>query len=65
MVVVEVEDYEFNNVDVGLFVVSTNVVDFTDNCFAEYEIDCSAVILNIEPVADVFAVTIDRKRFVC
>ena len=61
----EVGDDEFYDVDVGFLVVSANVVDFSDFCFAEQEVNCSAVVFHVEPVADVFAVTVNRERFVC
>ena len=65
IVVVEIGDDEFYYVDVGLLVVSADVVNLADFCLAEYEVDCPAVVFDVEPVADVFAVTVNRERFVC
>ena len=51
-----------DNVEVGLFVPATNVIGFTKLAGFEDAADCAAMVLDVEPVADLLSVTIDRQR---
>ena len=44
--------------------MAADIVNFTDSTLVDDEVDCPAVIFNIEPVADVKALAIYRKRLV-
>ena len=55
---------ELDDVDVAHLIVSAHVVDLTLMPLADDEVDGLAVILHIQPVAHVQALTINRKRFV-
>lgn len=51
-----------DNVDVGALVVAADVVALADVALLERRDDSAAVVLNIEPVADLLAVAVDRQR---
>lgn len=51
-------------VDVGALIVAADVVDLADASLLQDEVDGAAVILDIEPVADVLAVAVDRQLLV-
>ena len=53
-----------NNVDVSFFVVSANVINFTDFSVFNNHIDCLAVIVNIEPVTDIESFTVNGKLLI-
>ena len=53
------------NFDVGLLIVTADVVHFADSAVLEDQIDSSAVILYIQPVSDIESFTIHRKRLIC
>ena len=46
--------------DVGPFVIAANVISFADLAATNYSVNTRAMILNIEPVTDIAAITIDR-----
>ena len=49
-----------NDVEVGFFVPATNVVGLTQFTGFEHATDGATVVLNVEPVTDLLAITIDR-----
>lgn len=53
-----------DNVDVGALIVAADVVDLADAALLQDQVDGMAVILDVEPVADVLAVTVDRQLLV-
>ena len=55
---------QLHDVDVRHLVVAAHVVDFADAALAEDQVDGLAVVLHIEPVADVLALAVDRQRLV-
>ena len=60
----ELFKYDLHDFDVGLLVVSADVVYLADSAVLENEIDRSAVILNIEPVSYVQSLAVNRQRLV-
>ena len=55
---------QFNDVDIPHFIVTADVIDFADTALLEDEVDGPAMVFDIEPVADIEAVPIDRQRLV-
>ena len=55
---------QFNDVDILHFIVAADVIDFADTALLENEVDGPAMVFDIEPVADIEAVPIDRQRLV-
>ena len=55
---------QFDDVDIPHFIVAADVIDFADTAFLEDEVDGPAMVFDIEPVADIEAVPIDRQRLV-
>ena len=53
-----------DDVDVGALIVAADVVDLADASLLQDEVDGTAVVLDIEPVADVLAVAVDRQLLV-
>src|SRR5690348_11700245 len=53
----------FHHLDVFPLGVAADVVRFSHPTGFQYTPDCAAVVLDIQPVADVPAVAIDRQRF--
>ena len=53
-----------DHVDVGALIVAADVVDLADASLLQDEVDGTAVVLDIEPVADVLAVAVDRQLLV-
>ena len=53
-----------DDVDVGALIVAADVVDLADAALLQDEVDGAAVILDIEPVADVLAVAVDRQLLI-
>lgn len=45
-------------------IVAANVIDFSDFAFADNQINCCTVIMNMEPVPDVFPGSIDRNGLI-
>ena len=52
-----------HNIQIGLLLPATDVVDFTQAARLEHASDGAAVVLDIQPVANSLAVAIDRQRF--
>lgn len=55
-------DDDFNQVDVLPFVESADIVGFGDAAFVEDQVDGAGVVFDVEPVADILALAIDRQR---
>lgn len=53
-----------DDVDVGALIVAADVVDLADAALLQDQVDGMAVILDVEPVADVLAVAVDRQLLV-
>ena len=53
-----------DDVDVGALIVTADVVDLADATLLQDQVDGMAVILNVEPVANILAVTVDRQLLV-
>ena len=53
-----------DDVDVGALIVATDIVDLADAALLQDQVDGMAVVLDVEPVADVLAVTVDRQLLV-
>ena len=53
-----------DHVDVGALIVAADVVDLADAALLQDEVDGMAVVLHIEPVADVLAIAVDRQFLV-
>lgn len=53
-----------DDVDVGTLIVAADIVDLADATLLQDQVDGMAVILNVEPVANILAVTIDRQLLV-
>lgn len=56
------EDYA-DNVNVAHLIVSAHIVDFPYPSLVENQVDGAAVVLHIEPVTHIDALSIDRKAF--
>ena len=52
------------NVDISHFVVSTDVVNLANSTLVNNKVDSTAVVLNVEPVANVNALTVNREWLV-
>ena len=48
---------------VGLFIVSTHIINLTRSAFIEYEFDGTAMVFNIKPIANIGAFAINRQGF--
>ena len=55
---------DLDNVDVFHLVVSAYVVNLTDTALVDDQVDGTAVVLNIQPVADILTFSVNWKRFV-
>ena len=55
---------QFDDVDVLHFIVAADIIDFADAALLEDEVDGPAMVFDIEPVANIEAVPIDRQRLV-
>ena len=53
-----------DDVDVGALIVAADVVDLADAALLQDQVDGMAVVLDVEPVADVLAVAVDRQLLV-
>ena len=53
-----------NKVDVGPFVVTTNVVGFAQTTIVEYGVNSTCVVVYPQPIAYIFALAINRNWFV-
>ena len=53
-----------DDVDVGALIVAADVVDLADASLLQDQVDGMAVVLDVEPVADVLAVAVDRQLLV-
>src|ERR1700689_4565704 len=51
-----------DDLEVLFFAAAADVVGFSDMAVGEYGAKGAAVVLDVEPVADVFAIAIDRER---
>lgn len=56
-------DDDTDDVDVLPFVEATDVIGLGNLAFVEDGVDCTGVVNDIEPVAHVLALSIDRQRF--
>jgi hypothetical protein len=45
--------------------VAADIIDLSDGTLADDQIDGLAVILDIEPVTDIQAFSVDRKLLIC
>ena len=61
MAVDSVNEY-FDKVDVTPFVETTDVVSFVDSTVVEDGVDGTSMIFDKEPVANIFALSVDGKR---
>ena len=55
---------QFDDVDISHFIMAADIIDFADMALLEDEVDGPAMVFDIEPVADIEAVPIDRQRLV-
>ena len=55
---------QLHDVDIPHLVVSADVVDLADTTAVYDQVDCAAVILNVEPIPHILAVAVNRQRFV-
>lgn len=55
---------QFDDVDISHFIMAADVINFADTALLEDEVDGPAMVFDIEPVADIKAVPIDRQRLV-
>ena len=55
---------QFDDVDISHFIMAADIIDFADMALLEDEVDGPAMVFDIEPVADIKAVPIDRQRLV-
>ena len=55
---------DLNDINVCHFIVSADVVNFSNTSFVDDQVDCAAMIFYIEPVTNVFACSVYRKWFV-
>ena len=62
--VAELLEDGLDDVDVGALIMAADVVDLADAALLQNQVDGMAVILDVEPVADVLAVTVDRQLLV-
>ena len=53
-----------DDIDIGAFIVAADVVNLADTALLQDEVDGTAVILDIKPVADILAVAVDRQLLV-
>lgn len=53
-----------DDVDVGALIVTADVVDLANATLLQDQVDGMAVILDVEPVANILAVTVDRQLLV-
>ena len=60
----ELAQDRLDDLEIGALVVAADVVDLTDTAFSNDQVDRRAMVLDIEPVADVFALAIDRQGLV-
>lgn len=49
-----------DDVDIGAFIMSADIVDFAFAACADNQVDSRAVVFHIEPIADVLAITVNR-----
>ena len=54
----------FDNIYIALLIVTADIVDLAYPAVMNNEIDSAAVILNIEPVADIESLAVDRQALV-
>ena len=52
-----------HHIEVGFFIPATDVVGFTQFARLKHTANSTAVVFNVEPVADLLTITIDRERF--
>ena len=53
-----------DDLNVGFFVMTAKVVDFADSSLFEHGEDPAAMILDVQPIADVESLSVNRKFFV-
>lgn len=53
-----------DDVDVGALIVTANVVDLANAALLQDQVDGMAVILDVEPVANILAVAVDRQLLI-
>ena len=51
------------NVDILPLVKSTDIVGFCNFSVMEYQVDSTCMVFDIQPVANILSLTINRKRF--
>ena len=56
-------DHDLDQVYVLPLIEATDVVGFAVFSFMENQVDCTGMILNIEPVADILSLAVYRERF--
>ena len=55
---------DLDDIDVAHLVMAANVVDLAHPALMDNQVNGFAVILHIQPVPDVFSLSIDRQRLV-
>ena len=54
-----------HDLNVLFFIVAAHIIDLTRLPMLQHDIDRLRMVLHIQPVADIFAVPIDRQCFSC
>ena len=55
---------DFHNLDVLLLVMAADIVDLTNAALVDNQVDGLAMVFNIEPVADIQALAVNRQRLI-
>ena len=61
---IEVITDQFYDVDIGHLIVAADVIDLAVFGVSDDQVDCLAVVFNVEPVTDIFSFTVDRERLI-
>ena len=54
---------QFYQINVFPFIFPSYIISFTTNAIMKNQIDCSGMIFNIKPVANLFSISINRNGF--
>ena len=60
----QLPQHRFHHVQIGAFVVAAHIVDFALPALAHHQINGSAVVFHIQPVADILALAVYRQTLV-
>ena len=55
---------QLNDLEIGLFVVAADIINLADAAVANDKVNCAAVVLHVQPVADILAIAVDRQRLI-